>query len=169
MADINKLADSEIWIGAKGIEDYYEVSSLGRIRRKGGNRSLKCRYNKDGYLLVNLSAGGVRYTKQVHRLVALSFLHNPNNYPCVNHKNEIKADNRTVNLEWCTVEYNNNYGNRNNNFKKRVAKIGLSGRLICVYSSVLSASKSTGVSVGAISNVSNGKSKTAGGYHWLYV
>lgn len=35
----------------------------------------------------------------------------PNNYPCVNHKDENKLNNNSNNLEWCTQTYNHNYGN----------------------------------------------------------
>lgn len=54
-----------------------------------------------------------RMSRNVHRLVAEAFIPNPNNYPCINHKDECRTNNVVDNLEWCTYEYNLNYGNRN--------------------------------------------------------
>ena len=54
-----------------------------------------------------------RICRTVHRLVAEAFIPNPNNYLCINHKDECRINNTVDNLEWCTYEYNLNYGNRN--------------------------------------------------------
>ena len=48
----------------------------------------------------------------VHRLVAMAFIPIPNSYPQINHKDEVKNNNCVDNLEWCTEEYNANYGTR---------------------------------------------------------
>ena len=50
--------------------------------------------------------------QRIHRLVAVAFLDNPFNYTDINHKDEIKTNNKVDNLEWCTREYNNNYGTK---------------------------------------------------------
>lgn len=64
-----------------------------------------------GYSCIGINKS--RYT--IHRLVALLFISNsnPSQNTVINHKDENKYNNRVSNLEWCTVKYNNNYGQRN--------------------------------------------------------
>lgn len=112
----------EIWKNIKGYPNYM-VSNLGRVKSLNYNHTgiekiMKPSVSKRGYLLICLRKNRkVKYFK-VHRLVAEAFIKNPNNYPQVNHKNEIKDDNRVENLEYCDAKYNSNYGTRN----KRVAE-----------------------------------------------
>lgn len=102
----------EIFIDIKGYEGLYQINNLGRIKSLwyGKEKILKLGKDKDGYLKVNLCKN--RKTKHflVHRLVANAFIPNPNGYRCVNHKDEDKTNNRVDNLEWCTYQYNSNYG-----------------------------------------------------------
>lgn len=107
----------EIWKSVVGYEGLYEVSSLGNLksldRVKGmygqlknyKGRDLKPNSNK-GYLKQILHKDGERKYAQVHRLVAIAFLPNPENKQEVNHKNGIKTDNRVDNLEWVTTSEN---------------------------------------------------------------
>lgn len=122
----------EEWRDIKGYEGFYQVSNLGRVRSldryknqvsKRGRiypafcpgRILKQTY-RGNYLRVNLyhlSGNGISYNGEsfsVHRLVAEAFIPNPNNLPCINHKDENKENNCVDNLEWCTYKYNSNYG-----------------------------------------------------------
>lgn len=55
---------------------------------------------------------GKRVTIKTHTLVADTFIPNPNNLECINHKDEDKTNNSVDNLEWCTKAYNNTYGNK---------------------------------------------------------
>jgi len=102
----------EIW---KDFDEYYEVSNQGNIRSKtrmvrstyGGQylkqgRILKQNDNGQGYLQVMLCYNGKNKSERVHRLVALTFIPNPNNHPKVNHKDLNKRNNNVWNLEWCT-------------------------------------------------------------------
>lgn len=69
--------------------------------------------NQHGYPCVGLlDKEGNRKTYRTHRIVAGAFIPNPDNLPCVNHKDEVKSNNQASNLEWCSWQYNNNYGTK---------------------------------------------------------
>ena len=116
---LNNLPN-EIWLSIEGYEGLYEVSNMGRVKslKFGKYKILKQRKRPNGYLFVTLCKEGKIKNCSVHRLVGNAFLDNTNNYPCFNHKNEIKTDNRVENLEPCTHKYNLNYKNAQ---AKRVA------------------------------------------------
>lgn len=107
----------EIWKDILGYEGLYQVSNLGNVRslnyRRSGKTKLLKQGTDNGYKRVELSKNGKKKKYWVHRLVAIAFISNPNNYKEVNHKDEDKSNNNVNNLEWCTREYNNNYGTRN--------------------------------------------------------
>ena len=106
----------EVWKDVVGYEDKYQISNLGRIRSlkdTHGNykeRLLNPTPNLRGYLGQCVSKDGIKKRITIHRLVAQTFIPNPNNYPEVNHKDEDKNNNSVSNLEWCTRLYNINYG-----------------------------------------------------------
>lgn len=123
----------EIWKDIKGYEGLYQVSNLGRIRstdkivKRGKNGDyfrkgiiLKPQKSKNGYLVCKLSKNGICPSKNIHRLVAEAFIDNPNNYPCINHKDENKQNNIVDNLEYCSYEYNNNYGTKKERIKEKL-------------------------------------------------
>lgn len=100
----------------KTIKDYpmYEVSTCGRVRSNNNPKNpkiLKQSTSKRGYktvALVKEKNSNKAYTKQVHRLVAETWIENPDNKPCVDHKNCNPSDNNVTNLRWCTTEENAN-------------------------------------------------------------
>ena len=117
----------EEWRDIKGYEGLYMVSNLGRVKSLVGSygrtriKILDQKPDAHGYKRVALYKNGNKEYFKVHRLVAGAFIPNPNNLPCVNHKiddYEHRSDNRVENLEWCTYEYNNNYGSRNEKLSK---------------------------------------------------
>ena len=101
--------NEEVWVD---IIDFpgYQVSNTGKVRNMKDFRLLGQHLNKNGYYTVNLRRNLESYTCLVHRLVAIAFLPNPDNLPIVNHKDENTINPNVENLEWCTVEYNINYG-----------------------------------------------------------
>lgn len=104
---------SEIWRDVKDYEGHYQVSNLSRVKSiKFGKEIIMKQNIRRGYYYVGLSKNGKVKNFQVHRLVAEAFIDNPDNLPCVNHKDENKLNNIVENLEYCSVLYNNTYGTR---------------------------------------------------------
>lgn len=164
----------ENWTDIITHKGLYQISDLGRVRNNKGQILSQTLYPKTGYLRVHLSKNGKAEWYTVHRLVAEAFIENPDGLPNVNHKDEIKTNNRVNNLEWCTQSYNCNYGTRN----KRISKTKqndtrLSKKVKCVetnitYPSAKEAERQTGIFNTSIIQVCKGKRQTAGGYHWEY-
>lgn len=106
----------EKWKDIEGYEGLYQVSNLGRVKRilfvnniitKPTNKILSCnKIDNLGYPQVALCKNGHRKYLRIHRIVAKSFIPNPNNYPCVNHIDGNKRNNCISNLEWCNHSYN---------------------------------------------------------------
>ena len=158
----------EIWKPVVGYEGLYEVSDLGRVRslnyhRSGKVRVLKYKTDKDGYKFVILCKDGKYKSFRVHRLVALAFIPNPDNLPCINHKDENKTNNCVENLEWCTRRYNVEYS-----LAKPVNQYTLDGILVREWPSTNEVERQTGWSCGNISKCCNNKRKTAHGFIWRY-
>lgn len=95
-----------------GYEGRYAITSCGKIWSYSHGKFMKTRIDKDGYELITLW-NGQKNNHIVHRLLAQTYIPNPNDYPEINHKDEIKNHNWINNLEWCTTVYNINYGTRN--------------------------------------------------------
>ena len=173
---------TEIWLPIEGYENLYEVSNLGRVRRlesvvtnKAGvtrkfpGKILKPGTRQNGYLGVVLCKNGIVRSFLLHRLVASAFIPNPDNGFCVvNHLDENKQNNSVENLEWCTQKENVNYGTRNKRASEKRQKPVLCIELNQIFQSLTDAAKQLSLSVGNISWVLTGRSKTAGGYHFEY-
>jgi len=89
--------NSEVWLPVEGFPGYY-VSSHGRVRGKRAD-ILKHYLSKKGYANISMWRDGKAVRQQVHRMVAIAFLPNPENKATVNHKDGDKTNNRTGNLE----------------------------------------------------------------------
>ena len=158
----------EVWKDIEGYDGLYQVSSCGRVKNSRTGRVLKAVKDIYGYLIVNLYKNGKRINYKVHRLVAQTFIPNPENKPQVNHLDEDKENNHVENLEWCTAKENNNHGEHN----LRVSKIN-SKPIICIetgieYYGTNECARQMGLHQSNITKVLKGKYKTTGGYTFKY-
>lgn len=184
----------EVWKDIEGFEGLYQVSNKSRVRsldwyqtrysRNGKEylalhkgRILKTRLNPKGYPYVNLYKDGVMTSKTLHRLVAVAFIPNPDNLPCINHKDENPANPSISNLEWCTLSYNVNYGTA---IERQIEAFKRNGgnckKVLCVetgeiFRSGREAADFAGVTPQAVCMALNHRNrcKKAGGYTWRYV
>lgn len=176
-------SENEIWKSHSDIAGI-EVSTLGRVRildRVVSNdkmtrftkcRILKQRDNGRGYLNVSIPIDGKWNPKRVNRLVAQTFIPNPDNLPEVNHKNCIRNDNRVSNLEWCSHSYNQKY-----RAKYGIPYTGAPGVPLCAvnlstlevlsFNSQHEASRALGANQSSINAVIKGKLNKTHGYWFV--
>ena len=102
--------------------EYYSVSDDGKVRNDKTGKELKPNTDKDGYLYYVLCYRGDRRTVKAHRLVAETWIPNPDNKPAVDHINGDRTDNSADNLRWVTNKENTNNPNTLPNLKKALSK-----------------------------------------------
>lgn len=163
------------WKSVPKFEGWYEVSNFGEVRsidRKVNYKTLgksfrkgvilRPKISKHGYKEVVLTINGKRCCYRVHKLVALAFIPNPLNLPCINHINKDKLDNRVCNLEWCTTQYNTLYSMPSTT----IGQYDLSGNLIAIFNHYTDAGNSVSDNKYGVYRCCTGKMKTYKGYIW---
>ncbi|MDB5144219.1 MAG: hypothetical protein JWQ66_2932 [Mucilaginibacter sp.] len=174
----------EVFKSITDYEQYYSISSSGRVFSHITSKILKPGLSHNGYLSVVLCANKKKSSNLVHRLVATAFCANASKILDVNHIDGVKTNNNSKNLEWCTRQENiihshklglspNNLpvapsGNEHFNCRQ-VAKICKeTGIIIKSYKAILDARKD-GYKASTISMCLTGKNKTAYGFKWNYI
>ena len=168
----------EIWKDVKNYGGLYQVSNLGRIKSLPRNTNNKYKngvikqnvIRGKSYYYVNLYNKGTKLFT-VHKLVAETFIPNPNNLPCINHIDGNKLNNRVDNLEWCSYSGNEIHAYKHNlktPLFKKVNQYDLNGNFIKTWNSIKEANNFYGTS--HISECCNDKSNRniAKGYLWKY-
>ena len=149
----------------KGYEGLYAITEDGQVWSYGYKRFLKPADNGHGYLCVGLTdLNGNRKLHKIHRLVAQTYIENPEGKPQVDHIDGCRTNNCVSNLRWTTGKENIGYtsfaGLPKCFSKVRCVETGE------IYKSCAAAGRAIGIHPYGINNALNGKQKTAGGYHW---
>ncbi len=146
---------------------------------------MKGTINNVGYKMIALTKKGNTKIISMHRLVAIAFIPNPKNKPCINHKNGIKTDNRIKNLEWCTHAENSQHAYRTglskpsygmkdkigNQNKKSIPVNQIcinTGRIIKTWDSLNCPDREYNWDFRNIHSCVKGKRQTAYGFKWEY-
>ena len=169
----------EVWKDVEGYEGLYQVSNLGNIRsmprkwcKTKSVKILEPIVRKDGYMQITFSKEGISENFLIHRLVANAFIPNIDNLPQINHIDEVKSNNNSKNLEWCTSLYNNNYGTKiqrtidKNN--KKVNQYDLNGKYIKTWESIKQAQDYYNIKhISSCCNLNKSYS-TVNGFQWRF-
>lgn len=169
----------EIWKNIKNYEGLYQISNFGNVKslHKIPNIILKTYKDKKGYLYVILSKNCKSKIARIHRLVAQTFISNPQNKPQVNHIDGIKSNNIVPNLEWCTNSENqkhafklglqNNHGNNNSRCVK-INQYDLQHKFIKQWNSIFDITNELHIDRSCIWKCCTKKTNTSHGYIWEY-
>lgn len=163
--------NDEEWKSCPNFENKYLISNYGRIISTGTYNTCKTgkmirqfkKNGRNGYMQVSLYDNNRRSSVEVHRLVAIAFVANPQNLPCVNHIDENKTNNYYKNLEWCTNKYNIRYSR-----SKPVDVYTKDGKFIESYKTIADASEELGVPASNISRCCKSLCGTAYGFQFRY-
>lgn len=201
LTELLNLVKKEIWKNIIGYEGHYQVSNLSRIKilarsivkyrtdiKKSAIHNMPekilktCIAKQDGYVVCNLKREGKSKSFLVHRVIALAFIPNPNNYPQINHKNGIRHDNRLDNLEWCTGKQNSIHAykvnkrtppwlgkfGKNHHSSVKVIQKTVGGVFVKEWDSMSSVKRELGIGNLYLCLKKIIGHKTAGGYIWEY-
>lgn len=170
----------EVWKDIKGCEGKYQCSNLGRFRClpcRGHQKTINYMNltpNEEGYLFVMLRYNnGERKNRQAHRIIAETFIPNPENKPTVNHIDRDPSNNKVNNLEWMTQEEQNKHDFRlervtetlQNKYGKKVECYELEE----IYPSIGECAKAFNVGYKSISSCCYGRVDTIRGFHFFFV
>lgn len=168
--------ENEIWKDILGYEGLYQASNLGRIKSIRKNIILKpCLPN--GYVQVRLSKNGIITNLYVHRLVWEAFNGKIPEEMQVNHINEVKNDNRlinlnlmsrTENLNWGTCQIRRSIKNINGKKSKVIYQFDLYNKLIKEWPSIMEIKRKLSYSTGNIYLCCKNNRKSAYGYIWKF-
>lgn len=147
----------------------YECSKTGAVRNKTTEQILSGNKKNTGYIEYELYIDKISIYISGHRIIAQTFLPNPNNYPMVNHIDGNKQNNNVSNLEWCDAKRNNRHAwetglNTDKNVAIEVIQCNLNGEEIQRFHSISEAKRATGIC--KIREAAFGTRKTAGGFVW---
>lgn len=149
-------------INVDELKPYYMIDECGNVYSVRNGKPVKLKYDadKDSYYRISLQTiDGKRKSFRINRLVALTFIPNPNDYPVVNHIDGNKQNNYVGNLEWATISYNTleGYKLRDYHYKKRIKSINISNDEECEFDSVDDCAKYYNVSYFDMSKIANKK------------
>lgn len=163
------------------INENYLVNKFGMVKSIKTNKILKPKKIHNGYTIYGLGRGVYILS---HRLVAKAFIPNPENKPCVNHKNGIKVDNWVGNLEWVTYSENHKHAYKNglkigaksqlgkfgiNSFRaKKIFQYDLLGNKLGEFYGINEAERLTGQKKSTIYSCLCSKVKKSTKYIWRY-